>query len=164
MILFAFLSGLRESEMNRLELSDLLEVRGRNPRIRVDKSVGGLPPKNGQSRELPMSPELVRVVKRWLAILPSYLNGSKNEHKLVFPPPNGCRVPDGQNAMRSRKGRSTGMRMARERSPPAARRRTHERQGRRHRALARTERSRRAAPGAYEALAPRRSRPCSGEP
>src|SRR5262249_20816414 len=55
-------------------------------------------------------------VKRWLAILPSYLNGSKNEHNLVFPTPNGCRVPDGQNAMRTRKGRSPGMRMARERA------------------------------------------------
>lgn len=114
-ILFAMLSGLRESEQNRIELSDILDLEGPNPRLRVDKSVNGLPPKNGLARDLPMSAELVRVVKRWLAVLADYLDGSKNEHGLVFPTRRGSRVPDSQHGLRTRKGRTAGLRVERER-------------------------------------------------
>ena len=80
-VAFALFTGLRLSEQWRLDWSDLTETA-----VIVSKSVGGLPPKSGKVREVPLLPEAAQALEVQRAF------GRRGA--IVFPGARGARRED----------------------------------------------------------------------
>jgi integrase len=92
MLQIAWLTGLRQGEMWNLELRDI-HVDGARPHIFVRFGSKGRAPKNGKTRRVPLLPEAVATMRRWLVVLKTY--APKNPQRLAFPGPTGARRQPG---------------------------------------------------------------------
>jgi len=82
-ILFAMLTGLRQREQWCLHLADVHLDDPSGPHTIVRFGAPGRATKSGKIRRVPLIPEAVQVVSRWLELLPSC--APKNTHKLLCP-------------------------------------------------------------------------------
>ena len=90
---FAWLTGLRSSEIAALRLADVL-VDDDDPHVVVRFSRKDKATKSGKIRRVPLLPDAVEVVRRWLAMLPTF--ALKNPVKLAFPTMQGARRQAGK--------------------------------------------------------------------
>jgi integrase len=97
-VAFAILTGLRQGEQMNLELRDV-RLKDEAPHVVVRFGSRGQPPKNGKIRRVYLSAEALRVTERWLEVLPTWLDGAKNEHGLAFPTAGGSRCATGKTPL-----------------------------------------------------------------
>ena len=98
----AILTGMRQGEQFNLELGDV-HVEGDEPHLVVRWGGKDKPPKNGKPRTVWLSQKALAVVRRWLAILPTWTTGAnmKSARQLMFPLKTGGRVAEGKTPLMS---------------------------------------------------------------
>lgn len=93
LVMFAFLTGLRQGEQWNLKIRDAhLDVA--KPYVFVRVGSKGKRPKSGKTRRVYLNAMALSVVKRWLELLPVWLKGP-NEHELLWPTVTGKRRQSG---------------------------------------------------------------------
>ena len=96
MIAVAIYTGMRQGEMYSLRLSEV-RIDGGEPSIVVRRGSEKYTTKNGKVRHVQLIPAAVKVLRRWLKLLPRYC--PKNPKQLVFPRPTGARASEGKHAL-----------------------------------------------------------------
>ncbi len=93
-ILFSMYTALRQGEHWSLLLSDVRLDDPSGPHVIVRFGARSLPTKSNRVRRVPLIPQAIAVMRRWLARLPIY--APDNPLGLAFPTPRGCRRDRGK--------------------------------------------------------------------
>jgi integrase len=86
LMLFAIYTGMRQGEQWHMHIRDV-HLEAASPHVVVRYGSLRLAPKNGRIRTVYLTGDAVRVLTRWLQILPSY--APSNPNGILFPTPTG---------------------------------------------------------------------------